>query len=122
MANHSPLRNAAWEVTSLTNECGGIELIREPVDIYREEEICISYDLDRGSGERLYRYGFFEDASETAVSKGITLFASIPETRIPGGNVFRISLSDVRDRFNNLSFLTYENWYPTSSPFLSSLF
>jgi len=46
MANHSASRNAAWEVTS-----EGIELRREPVDIAAGEEISISYDLDRGTGE-----------------------------------------------------------------------
>jgi hypothetical protein len=106
MSNHSRVRNAAWEIT---NE--GIELRREPFDIPSGNEICISYGLERGSGESLYRYGFLEDASLFCVSKGMTLFDVTSHPRIPGGNVFRLSLSSVRDLFRDLSFLSYENWY-----------
>ena len=73
MANHSPLRNAAWEVTD-----EGIELRREPVDIPAGGEITISYDLDRGTGERLYRYGFIEDPNMETMSKGVTLVGPFP--------------------------------------------
>jgi hypothetical protein len=106
MANHSPLRNAAWEVTE-----NGIEVRREPVAIAADEELTISYDLDRGTGERLYRYGFLEDPSESAMTKSITLLTltSIPHGTKPG--IFTIPLSVIRDSFQDLSFLTYSNWY-----------
>ena len=109
MANHSTLRNAAWEITK-----EGIELRREPVDIGAGEEISISYDLDRGTGERLYRYGFIEDTNLNVPTKEITLLDPSP-SRIPGGNVYRIKLNCLRHGFNNLSFLTYENWYAISN-------
>lgn len=105
MANHSPLRNTAWEITP----DGGIELRREPIDIMDGEEVCISYDVDRGTGERLYRYGFFEDQSESALSKCVTLF-SPKEPRVQGGNILRLPLSSVVDSFRDLLFLSYENW------------
>jgi hypothetical protein len=108
MANHSTSRNAAWEVTD-----GGIELRREPVDIAAGEELTISYDLDRGTGERLYRYGFLEEAYLNVPTKEITLLDPSPP-RLPGGNVYRINLNSVRGGFSNLSFLTYENWYAIS--------
>ena len=104
MANHSPLRNAAWEVTDQ-----GIELRREPVDIPAGGEITISYDLDRGTGERLYRYGFIEDPNMESMSKGVTLVGPFP-ARLPGGNIFRITADCVLDGFK-LSCLSYENWY-----------
>jgi len=103
MVNHSASRNAAWEVTD-----EGIELRREPVHI--EAELAISYDLDRGTAERLYRYGFIEDTAPDACSKKILLFESIIPA-VPGGHVYRISLTSVNNAFQNLSFLTYENWY-----------
>ena len=105
MANHSVSRNAAWEVTD-----DGIELRREPVDIAASEEITILYDLDRGTGERLYRYGFIEDADLNTSTKEITLLDPWP-TKVPGANVYRISLTCIRGGFNDLSFLTYKNWY-----------
>jgi hypothetical protein len=112
-ANHSPLRNAAWEVLP----SGEVALIREPVDFEPGEEICISYDLERGTGERVYRYGFVEDARDDVVSRGVTLFAR-GEGRVQGGNVFRFSSDNVRDGFKDLSFLTYENWYAPCSSLL----
>jgi len=104
MANHAGVRNAAWEVTDT-----GIELRREPVDIPAGAEITISYDLDRGTGERLYRYGFIEDTDAGTMSKGVTLVGPFPP-RLPGGNIFRVTANCVSDEFD-LSFLTYENWY-----------
>jgi len=85
-------------------------LRREPVPIENDEEICISYDLERGSGERLFRYGFLEDHGDEGVSRGVTLFEE-GKGRVRGGNVFRIGISDVNQRFEDLGFLTYENWY-----------
>ena len=113
MANHSSSRNAAWEITD-----EGIELIREPVDISAGEEITISYDLDRGTGERLYRYGFIEDMNLGISSKEIMLFGLLAP-RVSGGNVFRLTLDSVKDSFRDLSFLTYENWYHTKPAFLT---
>lgn len=103
MANHSPTRTAAWEVTD-----EGIELRREPVEIPAGGEITISYDLDRGTGERLYRYGFIEDPNMESMSKGVTLVSPFG-TRLPGGNIFRLTADFVGDDFD-LSFLSYENW------------
>jgi hypothetical protein len=101
MANHSPIRNAAWEVTD-----HGIEVRREPVDIAEGKEITISYDIDRGTGERLYRYGFMEDPCPSALSKEVILLTpSLPPS------AFKISLHALRDSFQDLSFLTYDNWY-----------
>jgi hypothetical protein len=111
LANHRPDRNAAWEITPQ-----GIELIREPVEITEGEEICISYDLGRGTGERLYRYGFLEDWREDSVAREVTLFDLVGGSRVQGGNVFRIGIVDVIGSFKDLSFLTYENWYPISCP------
>lgn len=105
MANHCVSRNAAWEVTD-----DGIELRREPVDIAASEEITILYDLDRGTGERLYRYGFIENTDLTVPTKEITLLDPWP-TKVPGANVYRISLTCIRGGFSDLSFLTYKNWY-----------
>ena len=104
LANHARVRNAAWEVTD-----EGIELQREPVDIPAGGEITISYDLDRGTGERLYRYGFIEDTDAESVTKGVTLVGPFPP-RLPGGNIFRITADCGGDEFD-LSCLTYENWY-----------
>ena len=108
MANHSTSRNAAWEVTD-----NGIELRREPADIAAGEEITISYDLDRGTGERLYRYGFIENHDLNVPTKEITLLDPSPP-KFSGGNVYRLNLICVRGGFSDLSFLTYENWYWTS--------
>jgi hypothetical protein len=105
MVNHSRPRNAYWEVTD-----EGIELRMEPVDIADGEEITISYDLDRGTGERLYRYGFIEDTGLGELSKHITLFGPLPAL-FPGGYIFRLPLKSVQNSFLDLSFLTYENWY-----------
>jgi hypothetical protein len=105
MANHSPSRNAAWEVSE-----NGMELRREPVEITDKEELTISYDLDRGTGERLYRYGFIEDMTPGACSKAISLFGRNIPSPVPSGNIFRISLGSIQDGFHGLSFLTYENW------------
>ena len=108
MANHSTSRNAAWEVTD-----DGVELRREPIDIATGEELTISYDLDRGTGERLYRYGFIEDADLNVPTKEIALLDPSPSS-VPGGNVYRINPTCLRDGFSDLSFLTYENWYVIS--------
>lgn len=105
MANHTSARTAAWEITDV-----GIELRREPTEIAAREELTISYDLDRGTGERLYRYGFIEDTGTDVVSTEFTLLDPSPP-RIRGGNLFRISLVSLRDSFRDLSFLAYENWY-----------
>jgi hypothetical protein len=105
MANHSTSRNAAWKVMDK-----GIELRREPLNISVNEEVTISYDWDRGTGERLYRYGFIEDLNSNVPSKAMTLFDLSSPPRVRGGNVFRITLASVEDRFTDLSFLSYENW------------
>ena len=104
MANHSATRNAAWEVVD-----EGIELRREPVDINADDELTISYDLDRGTGERLHRYGFVEDTTPGTCSKAIALLADIPAV-VPGGSVFRLRHQDLEHCFTDLSFMTYENW------------
>jgi len=109
LVNHSSVRNAAWEMT-----LEGVELIREPVDIPAGGEVAIAYDLDRGTGERLYRYGFIEDESYDCISKEVVLFDVSP-SRVFGGNVVRLRLEVVKGGFSDLSFLNYENWYTLSS-------
>jgi hypothetical protein len=107
MANHFVPRNAAWEVTE-----DGIELRREPLDIGHGQELTISYDLERGTAERLYRYGFVEDSDLRICSKGFTLFDRVPaEIPAVGGHIYHFTLASVEDSFKDLSFLTYENWY-----------
>jgi hypothetical protein len=105
MANHSSWRNTAWETTDK-----GIELRREPLEIEANEELTISYDLDRGTGERLHRYGFIESRTPGTCSKAISLLGDVSPP-IAGGNVFRLSLESAENGFDDLSFLTYENWY-----------
>ena len=90
----------------------GIELRREPLAMAADDEITISYDLDRGSAERLYRYGFLEEVD--GPSHAITIFHIEEPPRVGGGNVFQIKLASAKDKFRDLSFLTYENWYSAS--------
>jgi hypothetical protein len=104
MANHSQNRTAAWEVTD-----DGIELRREPGSIAAGQELTISYDLDRGTGERLYRYGFIEDPNVQICTKGFTLFGPV-SSAVPGGHIFQFTFASVQNSFRDLSFLTYENW------------
>lgn len=104
MANHSYSRNAAWEFTD-----EGIQLLREPVDISADEEITISYDLNKGTGEMLFNYGFIENISPDIISNGVVLFG-LDRPPVPGGNVFRLTLESLNDSFRHLSFLTYANW------------
>jgi hypothetical protein len=108
MANHSRARNAAWEVTDK-----GIELRREPVEVAADEEIVISYDVLRGTGERVYRYGFIEDLSPLAVTNELTLLTPDPPMILGGTrcDAFILMASSVRDAFRDLSFFTYANWY-----------
>jgi hypothetical protein len=105
MANHSSTRTASWERIST-----GFELHREPISLSPHDELCILYHTNRGSAETLFRYGFVDDSDSSHESLEVIL--SYPSSsRIPRGNVFRIPFDYVKDRFDDLSFLTYENMY-----------
>ena len=103
-ANHSSRPNARWFIHDGRDMEGasGVELIVDP-DVKNGEEICIAYDVYRGSGEQLYRYGFIEDMSVEKMSKEVIV--------VDDGVVFRIGEGSVNDGFCDLGFLTYRNWY-----------
>jgi hypothetical protein len=106
MANHSSSRTAFWERTET-----GFELHREPFPLSSNQELCILYHTNRGSAETLFRYGFIEDTDPSHCSSEVILMNTSSPHRIPRGNIFRIQLSFAMEHFDDLSFLTYENWY-----------
>jgi hypothetical protein len=112
MANHAASRNCAWEITE-----HGLELRREPVPIAKDEELNIWYDVERGTGERLHRYGFVADLNPEKCSDSIVFPASL-RPKLFLGHIFRIPYSAVQRSFRDLSFLTYENWFV---PFMARL-
>jgi len=65
-ANHSPLRNAAWEVLP----SGEVALIREPVDFKPARRFVFHMIWREALGNGFIGMGFVEDARDDVVSRG----------------------------------------------------